>query len=66
MAPGAPRGTNLIFDRLSNDQKNEAIRRLNEYIEGGQTTKNRVVKESGQRNAVKKMDGTATCVCCDR
>lgn len=60
----------LIFDRLSNDQRSEAIRRLNQYIEGGQTTKDRIVRESGQRNAVKKMDvgptGTATCVCCGR
>lgn len=55
----------LIFNRLSEHQKNEAVQRLNEYIQGNQITKDRIVKESGQRNAVKKMDvgPTSVAVC---
>jgi hypothetical protein len=60
----------LIFDHFSDHQKGEAVRRLNEYLQGGQITKNRIVKESGQRNSVKKMDvgptGIAGCVCCGK
>lgn len=60
----------LIFNRLSDDQKREAIRRLNEYIDSDQITKNQIVRESARRNAVKKMDvgptSGGTCVCCGR
>ncbi len=60
----------LIFDRLSDSQKREAIRRLNEYLDGSPITKSRIVRESGQRNVVKRMDvgptSSGTCVCCGR
>ena len=60
----------LLFDRLGDDQKNEAIDRLNEYIRGGLIVKQRIVKESGQRNVVKRMDvgptSSGACVCCGK
>lgn len=60
----------LLFHRFSYSQKNEAIRRLNEYIEGGEAAKGRIIKESEQRNSIKKMDvgptSVASCVCCGR
>lgn len=60
----------LLFDRLGDDQKNEAIDRLNEYIRGGLIVKQRIVKESGQRNVIKRMDvgptSSGACVCCGK
>lgn len=44
----------LLFNRFSYSQRTEAIRRLNEYIEGGQLTKDRIIKESGQRNTARE------------
>jgi hypothetical protein len=60
----------LLYARFDYSQRAEAIRRLNEYIEGGQAVRDRIVKESERRNSVKKMDvgptSVASCVCCGR
>jgi hypothetical protein len=60
----------LIFDRLSDDQKREALRKLREYLDGGPITKQRIVRESGQqRNRIQRMDvgpTTGVCACCGR
>lgn len=60
----------LLYARFDYPQRTEAIRRLNEYIEGGQAVRDRIVRESERRNSIKKMDvgptSGASCVCCGR
>lgn len=65
----------LVFSRFDYSQRTEAIRRLNEYINGGQEVRERIVEESRRRNVerrnyIKRMDVGPTsvglCECCGR
>lgn len=60
----------LLYHRFTYAQRTEAINRLNEYIQGVQPVRDRIIKESERRNSVRKMDvgptSVASCVCCGR
>jgi hypothetical protein len=59
----------LLFDSFSVNEQAEAIRRLNEYIQGNAPIKQRIVRESNQRNNVRKMNVGPTgsiCPCCGK
>jgi hypothetical protein len=59
----------LIFDGLGEYEKNEALRKLREYLDSGPIARERIVRESGQHRNVQKMDVGPTggvCACCGR
>jgi hypothetical protein len=60
----------MLFARLDYSQRAEAIDKINQYIAAGEYEKQRIVRESSQRNAVKKMDlgpaGSSPCPLCGK
>jgi hypothetical protein len=45
-----------VFDGMTPGEQREAIRRLNEYIDGGSTTKQRILNESDWERVAKRVD----------
>jgi len=62
----------VLYDQLGASQQSEAIRLINDYERntGNYYEKRRIVRESAQRNSVKKMDlgpaGSGPCPLCGR
>jgi hypothetical protein len=60
----------VLFASLNYSQRLEAIDKINQYIASGEYEKQRIVRESSQRNAVKKMDlgpaGSSPCPLCGK
>lgn len=60
----------VLFDRLDAYQQSEAVRKINEYQRNDYYEKRRIVRESSQRNAAKRMDlgpaGSGPCPLCGK
>jgi hypothetical protein len=60
----------MLFDQLDYDQQNEAVDKINAYLGGDESGRRRMIRESRQRNQVRKMHlgptGRPPCPLCGR